>query len=635
VSQQPVYIVCADGDDELANQLTDPLCEAGYTVVHNGTIAIGESLVGEAQRALASGSPIVLCATAKAVGSAWAHQIVNAAHSDGPTRVFVVQMEKQAFVKQLALDGKVARYCDDPGQAVVDLLNALAKHFPPPEEALTSVADLPASTDGVEFLDQLTDCVTFDFEDLDKFRRNLRRELTGRYPEGLTPWEFLDRAGLRRDGRLSRTGALLFARSSAAMLPMAIVKCTRYKGEDRSAERDTLTFDGSILAQIEGARQFVADRVQVGETPSADQARSVTLYEYPMVAVREIIANALVHRDYTAAESCAHVRLFSNRLEVSSPGTWLSRTLLAGPEYELAELEGQSIKRNFHLAHILSWTRLVEGEGSGIPSAIYDCQADESPAPTVRQEQGFVTVTLFKKPKPADILEQAPRRKHATFGEALRQAIRNADYTQIGLAHELELDPSKVSRWINDKAVPHSDVMHRIEGILNADLTDSFSAAVPEYELFISAPLIGLEARNVSENQDAIPRLLTVINHHVNSLYWPGERIRAAADIANPDVVTEQNMTALANCSACLYLQFSELQYPSSALVELGFALGRRLKTTVIIKRGLDYPYMLRNFSAVAATLKFLPNVRIYEVGSAEDAESLIKRNGRELLGLS
>lgn len=107
--RQAVYIVCADGDEELANQLTGPLRGAGYDVAHHGTIAIGESLVGEAQRALASGSPIVLCATAKAVGSAWAHQIVNAAHSDGPMRVFVVQMEKQAFVKQLAMDGKVAR----------------------------------------------------------------------------------------------------------------------------------------------------------------------------------------------------------------------------------------------------------------------------------------------------------------------------------------------------------------------------------------------------------------------------------------------------------------------------------------------------------------------------------------------
>ena len=40
-------------------------------------------------------------------------------------------MEKQAWVKQLAMDGKVARYCDDPKRALDDLIDALGKYFPP------------------------------------------------------------------------------------------------------------------------------------------------------------------------------------------------------------------------------------------------------------------------------------------------------------------------------------------------------------------------------------------------------------------------------------------------------------------------------------------------------------------------
>jgi hypothetical protein len=84
-----------------------------------------------------------------------------------------------------------------------------------------------------------------------------------------------------------------------------------------------------------------------------------------------------------------------------------------------------------------------------------------------------------------------------------------------------------------------------------------------------------------------------------------------------------------------MYLQFSEIVHPSSALVELGFALGRRLKTTLIIKRGLHNPYMLEGFGAVAASLSFLPQARIYSVNSTAEAEALIVRNGRELLGLS
>ena len=129
--RQVAYVVCAEGEESLAERIADPLRAAGYEVAHNGTIAVGESLVGEAEKALTSGAPIILCATAKAVGSAWAHKIINAAHGDGGIRVFVVKMERQAFVSQLALDSKVADYCNNPSQAIHDLLESIAKHFPP------------------------------------------------------------------------------------------------------------------------------------------------------------------------------------------------------------------------------------------------------------------------------------------------------------------------------------------------------------------------------------------------------------------------------------------------------------------------------------------------------------------------
>ena len=420
----------------LAELLARPLQDAGYQVAHDGTIAVGESLIGAAQNALTSGSPIVLCATAKAVGSAWAHQIVNAAHRDGPVRVFVVQMEKQAFVKQLALDGKIARYCDDPAQALNDLMDALEKHFPPSSSEAASPGREDSSQSEshfldheLHFLDQPTASATFDIEALQRFRNELRSEVAARYPEALTAWEFLDRAGLRVEGKLTRTGALLFARDPVTTCPTAMVKCTRYYHDDRAGRRDIETFDGTVPTQIVAARQFVADRVRVGEAPSADQAQSSMIYDYPMVAVREVVANALVHRDYSSAAACVHVRIFLDRLEVSSPGNWLGRDLPEGTEHPLVDLKGQSIKRNFRLAHILSWIRLVEGEGSGIPSALRACQADRSPAPTVRQEQGFVTVTLYRSHRPS---EGTRKSRGSVTGVSVHRTIVALDVERFG-----------------------------------------------------------------------------------------------------------------------------------------------------------------------------------------------------------
>ena len=63
-----------------------------------------------------------------------------------------------------------------------------------------------------------------------------------------------------------------------------------------------------------------------------------------------------------------------------------------------------------------------------------------------------------------------------------------------------------------------------------------------------------------------------------------------------------------------------------------GFALGRKLKTTIIVKRNLHKPYMLEGFGVVAAKLRFLPEVHIYEVDDVDEAVRLIGRNGRQLL---
>jgi transcriptional regulator with XRE-family HTH domain len=222
-----------------------------------------------------------------------------------------------------------------------------------------------------------------------------------------------------------------------------------------------------------------------------------------------------------------------------------------------------------------------------------------------------------------------------SFGKALREAISAAHYTQAGLARELLIDQGQVSRWVNGKTIPHGETVARIEQILHADLSASFAVSKPEYELYIAAPISGLKDEEVAPHNAAVGAVLKAASAHVNSMYWPGEEVRSASDLTAPDIATEQNMQVLRHSAALLYLQFMEIVRPSSALIELGCALGWRLKTTIIMQAGLNEPYMLGNFGAVAATLDFFPKARIYKVKSVGDACDLVTRNGRQLLGLS
>jgi transcriptional regulator with XRE-family HTH domain len=225
----------------------------------------------------------------------------------------------------------------------------------------------------------------------------------------------------------------------------------------------------------------------------------------------------------------------------------------------------------------------------------------------------------------------------SSFGHALSQAIRAKGTTQAALARKLRIDPSRVARWVKNEALPHEDYLHGIEEFLGADLSDSYKKSEPKYELFVSAPISGLAEEDIPGHHDAVAKVVRAASQHVNRLVWPGERVKTATDRLNAaaDIVTERNMRTLASCPAYLYLQFADIVGPSSALVELGFALGKRMKITIMFKDGLTIPYMLRGFGGVAANLRFLPPARIYPVASVDVAASLIEANGREMLGLT
>ena len=125
-----ILIAHALDEEKFAECLAEPLRQVGYDVAHRGTIMIGQSVIEEASKLLAVGSPVVLCGTVKALGTGWAHRIVNAARRHPNTRVFVVQMEEDAYVQQLACDDDVAMYWRDPQKAIQDLVAVLQRYYP-------------------------------------------------------------------------------------------------------------------------------------------------------------------------------------------------------------------------------------------------------------------------------------------------------------------------------------------------------------------------------------------------------------------------------------------------------------------------------------------------------------------------
>lgn len=124
-----ILIVHAERDRELAEQLAEPLSDAGFVVAHRGTLMVGDSITNETSRILADRGPVLLCGTATAIGSRWARTVLNAARQHG-CKILCVQMERDAAVESLTFDEVVAEYWNDPTAAMAGVIATLRRMIP-------------------------------------------------------------------------------------------------------------------------------------------------------------------------------------------------------------------------------------------------------------------------------------------------------------------------------------------------------------------------------------------------------------------------------------------------------------------------------------------------------------------------
>lgn len=276
------------------------------------------------------------------------------------------------------------------------------------------------------YLDRAVPGASFNPARVGDFRDRMHSDILEEIPDHLPPEEFLERAGLMRHGDLTYAGLLLFGDNPTAFLPTAMVRCARFSGTTMTAPMQSLSLRGTIPELIVGARDFIAEFARIGETPTTAGAYAEAAYRYPMIAVREIIANAVVHRDYENQESCVQIHAFDDRVEVLSPGEWHGTPTVVVGEHLLGKLERTSQPRNFRLADTLSWLRLVEGVGAGVPRSIEDCGAAGSPEPMVVADEHLVKVTIFPRPlqgRPVD----GGRRHTVIWGSEI--PFRNPNFT--------------------------------------------------------------------------------------------------------------------------------------------------------------------------------------------------------------
>lgn len=132
---------------------------------------------------------------------------------------------------------------------------------------------------------------------------------------------------------------------------------------------------------------------------------------YPKIAVRELVANALIHQDFTISGTSSMVEIFANRVEISNPGLPLIDTLRF--------IDETPRSRNEILAKLIRRLNLCEERGTGIDKVIFQIELFQLPAPDFRKTNQSTLAILYgsKNLKEMDSKE----RTRATYSACHRQ----------------------------------------------------------------------------------------------------------------------------------------------------------------------------------------------------------------------
>ena len=185
---------------------------------------------------------------------------------------------------------------------------------------------------------------------------------------------------------LSVAGSLLLSAEPTLHLPSAFVQCVAYRGKERTAEEqlDYQDFTGPLDSQIQGAYEFVRKNMRIEAVKTIGR---IDIPQYHLGAVYEAIVNAVAHRDYSMAGSRIRIHLFSDRMEIASPGLLPNNLSIDG-------LSENTVTRNETIVNLLSRyyqadpvagrQRPIERRGEGVPRILKESQALSTQRPEYR-----------------------------------------------------------------------------------------------------------------------------------------------------------------------------------------------------------------------------------------------------------
>jgi len=225
--------------------------------------------------------------------------------------------------------------------------------------------------------------------------------------------------------RIFNLGALLFAKRlpDFQRLQRKAVRVVVYEGTGRVKTLREQEGMRGYAAGFEGLVGFVNNLLPINEVIGQALRKSVRMY--PELAIRELVANALIHQDLSATGSGPMVEIFDDRMEITNPGTPLME-----PQ---RMLDHPPRSRNENLASVMRLVGICEERGSGVDKVVSETELYQLPAPAFEVVGDSMRATLFA-PRPLTGMNREDRVRavylHACLRYVQREHMTNATLRQ-------------------------------------------------------------------------------------------------------------------------------------------------------------------------------------------------------------
>ena len=238
---------------------------------------------------------------------------------------------------------------------------------------------------------------------------------------------------VKRKGKLHITnfGAVLLAQDIAVFpkLKHKAIRIITYSGANHLNAIKDITGQKGYAVGFENIISYIES--QIPEPEKIEEALRSTQKTYPKKSIREFVANALVHQDFSITGTNLLIEIFSNRIEISNPG----KPLISPDRF----IDSEPRSRNEKLTDTLRRMNICEKRGSGVDRAFMEIELFQLPAPNIEIKDESLKITIYSH-KELNKLTKDEKLRACYYHSCVKYVLDQKPMTNSSLCKRLNIE---------------------------------------------------------------------------------------------------------------------------------------------------------------------------------------------------